>query len=155
MSGVPQGSVLGPLLFLLYINDIGDNFKSNYLLYADDLKIFSHLSSGVQDDLDVLSNWCHTWQLDVAPNKCEHISFRFSKRLVPSSKPTFTISSTVVPYTDKIRDLGVHFQSNLSFDNHIESPVLNCHKRINIIFNVCGTPLSIPLSGVLQYASAP
>uniref|UniRef100_A0A8R1EUF7 Reverse transcriptase domain-containing protein n=1 Tax=Caenorhabditis japonica TaxID=281687 RepID=A0A8R1EUF7_CAEJA len=136
LSGVPQGSVLGPLLFLLYINDIGDNFKSNYLLYADDLKIFSHLSSDVQDDLDVLSNWCHTWQLDVAPNKCEHISFRFSKRLVPSSKPTFTISRTVVPYTDKIRDLGVHFQSNLSFDNHIESTVLNCHKRINIIFNV-------------------
>ena len=80
LSGVPQGSVLGPLLFLLFINDIGDKFQSNFLLYADDLKIFSTNTNIVQKDLDVLSNWCDEWQMEVSPSKCENIDFHHSKK---------------------------------------------------------------------------
>uniref|UniRef100_A0A1I7TAP1 Reverse transcriptase domain-containing protein n=1 Tax=Caenorhabditis tropicalis TaxID=1561998 RepID=A0A1I7TAP1_9PELO len=69
LSGVPQGSVLGPLLFLIYINDIGDNFSSNFFLYADDLKLFSTDPMHIDSDLEILEDWCDKWQMSVAPTK--------------------------------------------------------------------------------------
>ena len=62
MSGVPQGSVLGPLLFLIYINDLVDNIKSNVLKYADDTKVFRKVNTGgdkqyLQNYLDKLVKW--------------------------------------------------------------------------------------------------
>ncbi|EFP05312.1 hypothetical protein CRE_26940 [Caenorhabditis remanei] len=79
-SGVPQGSVLGPLLFILFINDIGDKLESESLLYADDLKIISPNAATNQKDLMKLSERGQTWQMKVAPSKCEYITFVKSKR---------------------------------------------------------------------------
>ena len=66
LSGVPQGSVLGPLLFILYINDIIENLDCNSYLYADDLKIYSTVTSmrdnvNLQTNLDQVANWCREW----------------------------------------------------------------------------------------------
>uniref|UniRef100_A0A8R1HTK3 Reverse transcriptase domain-containing protein n=1 Tax=Caenorhabditis japonica TaxID=281687 RepID=A0A8R1HTK3_CAEJA len=135
LSGVPQGSVLGPLLFLLFVNDIGDNFNSDYLLYADDLKIFSTDKSSIQRDLDSLSTWCENWQMSVAPNKCETIAFYHSKRGMDKDTK-FTIGGATVPITSRIRDLGMFFTSDLSFSNHIDTVLRKAHQRVNIFFNV-------------------
>ena len=64
-SGVPQGSVLGPLLFLIFINDIPDGIKSFLLLFADDLKLIvnADLKDVTQQDLDILTEWQNKWLL--------------------------------------------------------------------------------------------
>ena len=68
MSGVPQGSLLGPILFLIYINDLDDNITSNVLKFADDTKVFRRVNNDgdkqlLQNDLDKLVQWSEKWQI--------------------------------------------------------------------------------------------
>ena len=80
-SGVPQGSVLGPLLFLPYINDLPENIHSQVRPLADDRAIYITInnhsdSDTLQQDLDILQTWEHLWDMDFNPSKCQvlHIS---------------------------------------------------------------------------------
>ena len=73
-SGIPQGSVLGPLLFVLYINDLPDLTQSNTLLFADDINIFRHLMNRVdqtilQQDITVIDKWSENWMLKLHPER--------------------------------------------------------------------------------------
>ena len=79
-SGVPQGSVLGPLLFLCYINDIAHNVSSKIRLYADDTLLYRRRSIhseqdvvALQNDLDTLSQWADVWQMSFNPSKTEFL----------------------------------------------------------------------------------
>jgi ribonuclease P/MRP protein subunit RPP40 len=74
-SGVPQGSVLGPLLFLIYINDIPDVVNNLVKLFADDSKLLSVIKSCsdetiLQDDLNKLVDWSETWRMNFNKSKC-------------------------------------------------------------------------------------
>ena len=80
MSGVPEGSVLGPILFLIYINDLEDDISSKVLKFADDTKVFRKVTNytdkqSLQDDLDKLVKWSEKWQmlLNFGKCKCIHI----------------------------------------------------------------------------------
>ncbi|EGT39874.1 hypothetical protein CAEBREN_12997 [Caenorhabditis brenneri] len=159
-SGVPQGSVLGPTLFLMYINDIGDGLKCDHLLFADDLKLFATKTKDIEDDMRVLENWCTKWQMQVAPNKCEHIMFKKGKTIIPSSI-TFKLDNSIIPVANYVRDLGVHLSSDLTFLHHYNLIIRKAHQRINIFFNVLkhasfGTLLScfkIYIIPLLEYGS--
>ena len=75
LSGVPQGTVLGPLLFLLYINGLGENCSSRMRLFADDTLIYSTIESyndaaKLQSDLTALQEWAQKWQMKFNPSKC-------------------------------------------------------------------------------------
>ena len=75
-SGVPQGSVLGPLLFLIFINDLDEDINSNILKFADDTKIFKEIRSSIdcnqlQADLDKLVLWTRKWQMEFNVDKCK------------------------------------------------------------------------------------
>ena len=75
-SGVPQGSVLGPILFLLYINDLHDNVQSQVRLFADDTAVYltiNHQSDAslLQKDLDQLQRWGVKWEIEFNPSKCQ------------------------------------------------------------------------------------
>ena len=80
-SGVPQGSVLGPLMFLLFINDLPDYVKScNVRLFADDFVLYRkiHRASGMQsllDDMDNLLQWEQDWQMEFHPSKCQLLNY--------------------------------------------------------------------------------
>ena len=86
ISGVPQGTVLGPLLFLLYINDLPDNLSSTVRLFADDCVLYSPIktdqdTSVLQNDLLKLEKWQHTWLMKFNPTKCYTMT-------IASRKPT-------------------------------------------------------------------
>ena len=70
-SGVPQGSVLGPILFLVYINDLGRNLHSSYYMFADDVKVVGRADTNtIQEDLDEITRWSNEWALPLNVDKC-------------------------------------------------------------------------------------
>ncbi len=80
LSGVPQGSILGPLLFILYVNDIGTNVKSTIRLFADDCVIYNRIKERsdcmmLQNDIDTIYRWTQDWQLSLNTSKCKAMDF--------------------------------------------------------------------------------
>jgi hypothetical protein len=81
-SGVPQGSVLGPLLFLIYINDITTDLDSSPFIYADDTMLFEIVqnvnvsAANLNEDLTRISDWSKKWLVTMNPSKCRSIRFR-------------------------------------------------------------------------------
>ena len=122
-SGVPQGSVLGPLLFVAYVNDVDDViYHATLLKYADDMKLYiqlersanqEHQHSLLQDDLNSLQHWLDQWRLRLAPDKCKVVHFGRKNRHL-------SYSLRDIPLQDSYeeRDLGVLVPADLSFDSH-------------------------------------
>ena len=78
-SGIPQGSILGPLLFVIFINDLPTQVKSDIFLFADDTKIFRNIRSEddretLQKDINTMLEWANKWQLEFHPDKCVSMS---------------------------------------------------------------------------------
>ena len=111
--GVPQGSVLGPLLFLIYINDLDDTVGSNILKFADDTKIFRKVRSGqdsqvLQEDLDSLVRWSEKWQMSFNQDKCKCLHIGRS-----NGKSDYAIQNAVLNTTATEKDIGVTIQADL------------------------------------------
>ena len=116
LSGVPQGSVLGPLLFLLYVNELPDWIKCELKMFADDTKVWSRIqkdtdSSTLQDDLDRLQSWSDIWQLSFNADKCKvmHIGHSVQTKYYMGEGPTRKELESV----QQERDLGVIITSDL------------------------------------------
>jgi hypothetical protein len=121
MSGVPQGSVMGPFLFLLYVNDMDDVVSSRLLKFADDLKLFRRLSSCnplqdvmlLQKDIDALSEWSVANALHFNPSKC--VTMHFGR-----NNPSFdySLSSNTLVTCTHMKDLGVTISCDLKWSEH-------------------------------------
>ena len=109
LSGVPQGSILGPLLFILYINDIPSTLKHvTTYLFADDTKCLHTSDSSsnqalMQEDLDTISTWSKTWKLSFNCNKSAILHFWNTH----SQPTTFTLNDNPISSKTEIKDLGV------------------------------------------------
>lgn len=125
LSGVPQGSHLGPILFSLFINDMPTVIQfSNILMYADDIKIFNtfnHSSQSflLQSDLNNFFNWCVTNLMDLNLNKCKHM--RFSRTVFALEKYRFGVFELESVVT--FQDLGFLLDPKLDFKSHITMTV--------------------------------
>ena len=117
-KGIPQGSILGPTLFNLFINDINLDLKSPNKIFADDTKLYNTSANSdlLQSDLYTLHKWSTKWQLHFNISKCKCIHFGQSNpqnnyKLNPDSSQT-------IPKCDDEKDLGVTFDKTLTFDKH-------------------------------------
>lgn len=135
-SGVPQGSILGPLLFILYINDINKCFKTcRFLLYADDLKIFNVINTyqdhvDFQADLDRFSGYCTENKLALSLIKCKSIAFTRKRNI---SNFTYTLCNTDLDKVKVIKDLGITLDSKLTLDIHIQNIIARGFKMYNFV----------------------
>ena len=125
-SGVPQGSVLGPILFLVYINDLPDEVRSRVRLFADDTALYLTMeseddSSALQTDLDILSAWETRWDMMFNPSKCQVVHVTGSRKTV---KTDYVLHGQVLESVPCARYLGVDISMQWS---HLEFPYRPCN----------------------------
>ena len=121
--GVPQGTVLGPLLFLVYINDLPSRVKATKRLFADDCFLYRIINSredpqALQEDLDALQQWEKDWLMSFNPDKCEVI--RITKKRKPIDAK-YTIHSKKLGHTKNAKYLGVLISDTLSWNAHVDT----------------------------------
>ncbi len=132
-SGIPQGTVLGPLLFVMYINDLPESVDSNIYMFADDTKLFKLITSHedhqeLQSDLDNLMTWSTNWKLPfINTTKCKYMHISNNKATAPYSYYLHThnkgnVNLLVVSVPEE-NDLGIFFDSGLEFDKHINNKI--------------------------------
>ena len=166
ISGVPQGSVLGPILFLIFINDISTCVSQNVTtkLFADDTKLYSilHDSSScnsLQKSLDSISGWSDHWQLKLSPTKCTVM--RIKAAHTTCSAPSYHIGSVSLPVIVMCNDLGVSYDSCLNFKSHIDKIVSKASCRAKLILkcfvtrdaHVLMSAFSVFVRPLLEYSS--
>lgn len=152
-SGVPQGSVLGPFLFVLFINDIKHCFLySKFLMYADDMKIYTTCKNirdchCLQQDLDRLYEYCLKNKLSLSLPKCYTISFTKNKNRI---KFNYSINNTCLNEVESVRDLGVTLDTNLHFDTHIDNIVKKAFQMYGFVMR-CSSSFVRPSTFLLLY----
>jgi hypothetical protein len=147
LSGVPQGSILGPLFFIMYINDIFNNVSSEtdvLYLYADDSKLGSTINNvndciNMQAKLDLFVNWGNCWGMNFNPKKCCVMTFTNNKSPVNF---TYSINGSDLTKVDEFNDLGVIVSSKLTWDTHINNCVTKANKRLGLIKRCVGYEVS-------------
>lgn len=132
-SGIPQGSVLGPLLFVLFINDMPDVVKSAMKLFADDTKIYRALKAisdhgSLQSDINAVNEWSQIWQLPFNITKCKCMHYG---RNNPSEH--YSMNGQLIVEDVEEKDVGVTFDPSLKFRIHIRNMVAKANSRLGLI----------------------
>ena len=136
-SGVPQGSILGPLLFLVYINDIVYGIESNINLFADDTSLYitsdnpQSAADILQSDIVRISSWADKWLVTFNPSKSESliVSRKRSQQLHP---PLIMYDRPIIEVNDH-KHLGVYLSTDCSWHSHISFMTKKAWKRVNIM----------------------
>ena len=139
-AGVPQGSVLGPLLFLIYINDLGEGIESHVKFFADDTSLFSIIKDPIvsadklQHDLNSISEWARQWKMSFNPDPTKQAEeILFSHKKIKVDHPPLHFNNIEVKRVTDHKHLGLTLDSKLSFVKHITEKIGNARKGIGII----------------------
>ena len=152
-SGVPQGSVLGPILFLIFINDLLLGILSALSLFADDSKLFSRIvrSEGklnsengernqtLQDDLNAVLEWAKKWKMEFNVSKCKIMHLGHNNPMI-----SYSMGGSNLEVTEVEKDLGVLIDNKLDFGNHIRCIVGKANRVLGMI-RVSFTCLNVPM----------
>ena len=141
ISDVPQGSVLGPLLFILYTHDMWFALEKMLASYADDATLLAHIPSpnmrsdvteSLNRDLSMISTWCNLWGMRLNPNKTQSVIVNSSRTLFPPN-PDLLVGSTSLYSCEFSKILGVMFDSKLTFESHIHSISSSVAQKIGLL----------------------
>ena len=139
-SGVPQGSVLGPVFFIFFINDITQMAVPPSIpkLYADDLKVYSSTvndndGKAFQGTLDKITSWSEIWQLPISKEKSKWLLLTNKNKKSPHSDCKFELAGITLPRVKEVLDLGVNFNSRLNFSNHVDITIAKAKQRLFLL----------------------
>ena len=132
-SGIPQGSVLGPILFVVFINDMPNNLLSNCKMFADDAKVYRDVNNiegheSLQSDLYKMCQWSQRWQLPFNEHKCK--CMHLGKH---NPKMTYMMKNHILETTSAEKDLGVIVDDSLKFHKHTAAAVRKANTILGII----------------------
>ena len=138
-SGVPQGSILGPLLFLFYVNDIPDIVSSTAKMFADDTKVYRKISSkagcdSLQSDLNELAAWSTRWLLEFNAEKCVVLRIRAALNY------QYSLNGVYLQEVTSQKDLGITISNSLNQTKHVQELVKKANQKI-AMFRRCFTGL--------------
>ena len=146
-SGVPQGSILGPLLFVIFINDMFNCVSKNtkIALYADDTKIWREVKCSedhfaLQKDIDSLCTWAVTNKMKFHPSKCKALSVTNQRNILhnlPCTIFNYKLDSTYIDYVSCQVDLGVSVSNKLLFGEHCEKLVARANSKLGLLMRTC------------------
>ena len=134
-SGVPQGSILGPLFFLIFINDIGAGISSKISIFADDTKLLQIVNNeaealALQGDLNRLAEWAVEWKMFFNVSKCKVLHLGFGNR-----KFSYVLNGETVGVTSSFKDLGITFSEDFKFASHCEIVSKKANQMLGFIRN--------------------
>ena len=134
-SGVPQGSVVGPLLFLTYINDLPNGLTSTVKLFADDTLLYGMVvddsdCDNLQEDVNKLEIWQHEWQMQFNPSKCNIICISNKQR--PPQR-TYFFCGSKLEQVDSASYLGITVNRKLKWSEHISSISSRASRSLGLI----------------------
>ena len=134
-SGVPQGTVMGPILFLIFINDLPTVVDSPCKLFADDLLIYRHISTRedqtiLQQDLDKLASWELKWGMQFHPDKCENITITRKKKPLETN---YSLRGHPLKKVSSTKYLGVTINTHLDWKEHIDKMTKKANKTLGFL----------------------
>ena len=147
LSGVPQGSILGPILFVLFINDMpqGIDIDSNLALYADDTKLWRKIKcdediAKLQNDIGYLQKWSECNKMKFHPRKCKVLSIHSKPSplsMLPFVYSHYDLGDNLLAYADSERDLGVVINNKLNFNQHCEQIISKANQKYGLLRRTC------------------
>ena len=139
-AGVPQGSILGPLFFLVYINDLAVGLKCNVKLFADDTSLFTVVEDSIttandmNHDLDLISQWAYAWRMSFNPDpQKQAVELTFSRKKIEIDHPAILFNNIPVKKVSEHKHLGIILDSKLSFSADIKSAISKSRKGIGLL----------------------
>ena len=137
---VPQGSILGPLFFLVYINDLTENLSCNVKLFADDISLFTVIHDPIRaaldmnHDLDTIKRWAHNWRMSFNPDPNKQaVEVIFSTKRAPVDHPIIFFNDIPVMNVTQHKHLGLILDVKLSFSGHFKAAISKSRKGTRML----------------------